>query len=256
MVPELGDPARVVRVVFGCAPGDVAERVVVTPFIPLGAFRRHVAGPVTELSPRFFYRGFSAIFEGVPVTVILAGVGPSRVGDCLGFLSLTPARTVLFVGAVGGIAPDLGIGDWFVPRETADGEGYARYVREGFGAVVGSAPVVPVPEGPRAGLLGFLRRRGLRVHEGRVYTIGSITFESPRNLGALARAGYRAIEMELSAFFAAGSRHGLEAAALTYVSDLPLRSSLWDEKPPDEETRLREAYRAAPRLALEWIAQR
>ncbi len=256
MVPDLGDPARVVRVVFGCAPGDVAERVVVTPFIPLGAFRRHVAGPVTELSPRFFYRGFSARFDGAPVTVILTGVGPSRVGDCLGFLSLTPARTVLFVGAVGGIGQGQGIGEWFLPREAADGEGYARYVREGFGAVAGSAPGVPVPEGPRASLLGFLRERGLRVHEGRLFTIGSITFESPRNLEALARAGYRAIEMELSAFFAAAGRHGLEAAALTYISDLPLRSSLWDEKAPDEEAALRQAYRAAPRLALEWVAGR
>ena len=251
--PELGDPERVVRTVFGCRPEDVAERVVITPFIPLNRFRRHLQEPVAELSPPFFYKGFTAAFGGRRVTVLHTGVGPSRVGDCIGFLALTPARRLVFVGAVGGLAPEHRIGDWFVPTGAADGEGYARYVRDGFASVLGQAATMPAPDGSAQRLEAFLRDRGARVHRGRVFTIGSIAFESRGNLEALARSGFSAVEMELSSFFAAVARHGMEGAALTYVSDLPLRRPLWEPREEGETVALREAYRAAPRLALEWM---
>ncbi|GAB4247753.1 phosphorylase family protein [Deferrisoma sp.] len=250
-VEALGDPARVVETVLGCRPEDVAPRVVVTPFVPLSSFRRHAPEPLADLNPRFFFQGFTAAFEGVPVTVVHTGVGPTRVGDCLGALALTPARRVLFVGAVGGLGDDLALGDWFLPTAVADGEGYTRYVREGFGAVVAGAEPVPVPEPP--GLGPFLEDRGGRVARGPVFTVGPITFESEENLRLLAARGYRAIEMELSAFYAAAAALGLEPACLTYVSDLPLRSSLWAEKTPAETEALRAAWRAAPRFALEWL---
>ncbi len=252
--PELGDPVRVVRTVFGCAPEEVSERVVVTPFLPLRSFRRYVDGPVTELAPPFFYKGFTAAFSGTRISVIHTGVGPSRVGDCLAFLSLTPARRVAFVGAVGGLAPGLGIGDWFEPVAVADGEGFARYLREGLRAVVSAAPRRPVPAGVRLPVRRFLEARGLRVHPGTVYTIGSIAIESPEHLRFLRRAGFAAVEMELSAFLEAASHHGLEPAVFTYVSDLPLERPLWEPLPPDQAEALRTAYRAAPLLALEWMA--
>ncbi len=252
--PELGDPARVVRTVFGCAPDEVSERVVVTPFIPLKNFRRHVDGPVTELAPPFFYKGFTAAFSGARVTVVHTGVGPSRVGDCLAFLSLTPARRVAFVGAVGGLAPELAIGDWFEPVEAADGEGFSRYLREGFDAVVSAAPRHPVPEAARGAVRRLLEARGFRVRQGSVFTVGSIAAECPGHLRALRRAGYDAVEMELSAFLAAASHHGLEPAVFTYVSDLPLEKPLWAPLPAEQAAALRAAYRAAPLLALEWAA--
>ncbi len=252
--PELGNPARVVRTVFGCAPEAVSERVVVTPFIPLKNFRRHVHGPVIELSPPFFYKGFTASFSGTRVTVIHTGVGPSRVGDCLAFLSLTPARRVAFAGAVGGLAPGLAIGDWFEPVEAADGEGFSRYLRDGFEAVVSAARRHPVPEATRGTVRRLLEARGFRVHRGPVFTVGSIAAESPEHLRFLRRAGFDAVEMELSAFLAAAAHHGLEPAVFTYVSDLPLGKPLWEPLPPEQTEALRTAYRAAPLLALEWAA--
>ncbi len=251
---DLGDPRKVVGVVFGCRPEDIAEEVVVTPFVPLKAFRRHVAAEVRDLSPPFFYKGFTGVFGGRRVTVLATGVGPSRVGDCLGFLSLTPARRVLFAGAVGGLAPELAIGEFFLPLEAADGEGYTRYVDQPFRQVVAGARPVPRPRGFGGGLGPFLAAQGFVAREGRVFTVGSISFESRENLLAIRDHGYDAVEMELSAFFAASRCHGLAAAALTYVSDLPLGSSLWQEKGPGEEEALRHAYRALPLLALEYLA--
>ncbi|MFU8855703.1 MAG: hypothetical protein ACNA8S_01730 [Deferrisomatales bacterium] len=251
---SLGDPAAVVGVVFGCRPEVVADDVIVTPFLPLKGFRQHMAGAAVELSPPFFYRGVTATFRGRRVTVIATGVGPSRVGDCLGFLSLTPARRVLFAGAVGGLAEDHAIGEFFVAHEAADGEGYSRYSQDSFSGVVRGARRVPKPEGVGEDLVSFLASRGFPAREGRVFTVGSITAESRENLVELRRHGYDALEMELSAFFTAVPRHGLRGAALTYISDLPLRSSLWEEKTPAEQERLRRAYRATPLLALEYLA--
>lgn len=253
--PALGDPEAVVGVVFGCRPEEVAADVVLTPFVPLTAFRRHVEPGVRELSPPFFYKGFTAAFMGRRVTVLSTGVGPSRVGDCLGFLSLTPARRVLFAGAVGGLADDLAIGEFFLAAEAADGEGFTRYVDHPFREVARSARRVPRPGGFGDGLGAYLASRGFRAREGRVFTVGSIAAESRENLLELRRQGYEALEMELSAFYAGSSGYGLSAAALTYVSDLPLRSSLWEEKGPGEQEALRRAYRALPLLALEYLTR-
>lgn len=253
--PALGDPAAVVEVVFGCRPEDVAEDVVLTPFVPLKGFRRHLEAAVRELSPPFFYKGFTGVFAGRRVTVLSTGVGPSRVGDCLGFLSLTPARRVLFAGAVGGLADDLAIGEFFLATEAADGEGYTRYVTSPFGEVVRGARRVPRPGGLGGDLGAFLASKGFSAREGRVFTVGSIAAESRENLLELRRQGYDALEMELSAFYAGSSCHGMSGAALTYVSDLPLHSSLWQEKGPGEQDALRRAFRALPLLALEYLTR-
>jgi len=251
----LGDPRRVVEVVFGARPEEVAEDVVLTPFVPLKTFRRHLEEVTRELSPPFFYKGFTGTFGGRRVTVVSTGVGPSRVGDCVGFLSLTHARRVLFAGAVGGLADQHRIGDFFLPSAAADGEGYTRFAMGEFASTVGSARLILRPPGLGDGLASWLAAQELSFHEGMVFTVGAITLESRDNLELLARNRYAAVEMELSAFFSAASLHGLDAAALTYVSDLPLRSALWDEKGPSEREALRGAYRALPLLALRYLSE-
>jgi AMP nucleosidase len=251
--PKLDDPESVILTVFGCRPEDVAEDVVVTPFVPLKAFRRFVEEPVVELAPPFFYRGFSAAVGDRRVTVVLTGVGPSRVGDCLGFLSLTPTRRVLFAGAVGGLDPAHSVGDFFLPTEAVDGEGFTRYVTRPFEELARSASRIPCPSDGTAESL--LRAKGWTVRKGRVFTVGSIVSESDENLRTLARFGYHALEMELSAFYAAADHYGFEPIALTYVSDLPLASPLWRGMSPEQEAALRSAYRALPQLCLEYLCR-
>jgi purine-nucleoside phosphorylase len=240
---------------LGCAPHEVAHSVIVTPFIPLKPFRKCLEGEVVRaLAPAFFFKGFTAEHCGKEVTVILTGVGPSRVGDLVSILSLTAAKEVLFAGAVGGLAPEWKIGDWFVPTEAADAEGYTRYVQEPFADTVARAPLISCDGGLEKALEEFLRKRMITPRTGRVFTIGSIAFESEENLRHLAGSGFDALEMELSAFFAAARHHDLRAAALTYVSDLPLGSSLWQKKSQEENEALRDAYRALPQLCLDFAA--
>lgn len=250
--PRLGDPRKVLEVVLGCAPDDIAQDVILTPFLSLEAFRKRLSpeGRV-ELSPPFFFQGVTGVHRGRRVTAIRTGVGPSRVGDCLSVLALTPARRVVFVGAVGALHPDWAIGDFFLPLEAADGEGFTRYLLQSFGEVIAGAALIGCRGGLEGALAEALRRRGACLREGRVFTIGSVAVESQENLRALAGAGFDAVEMELSAFYAAARHHGMESAALTYVSDLPLRSSLWEDKTNDEKDGLRKALRALPDLALE-----
>lgn len=253
--PDLGDPDKVVSVVFGCRPDEVAEAVVITPFVPLKAFRHHIEQERVTLSPPFFYKGFTAEAAGERVSVIHTGVGPSRVGDCLGFLALTPARRVVFAGAVGGLNQSHRIGEYFFATGATNGEGYTRYVQTPFADLVGSAVTVPCDGQFHAGTWNFLAKRGWKVHRGALFTVGCITCESRQNLEILRDFGHQAVEMELSAFFAAARHHGIEAAALTYISDLPLRTPLWADKDPAEQQALRKAYRALPNLALEYLRE-
>jgi len=253
--PSLGDPCRVVKTALGCAPEDIAPNVIITPFMPLKAFRRHFEkDSVKELSPPFFFDGLTGVYGGERITVIRTGIGPSRVGDCISILSMTPAQNVLFIGAVGALGAGHQIGDIFLPTEAADGEGYTRYLFNSFNAVVESAPIVACGGCLEADLAKFVKGRGLTVGQGRIFTIGSIAFESQENLQVLKDSGFDAIEMELSAFFAAAAYHQLAFAALTYVSDLPLLSSLWDKKSVEEKERLKDAYRSMPLLSMEFFS--
>ncbi|MBI5442121.1 MAG: hypothetical protein HY900_13025, partial [Deltaproteobacteria bacterium] len=129
-----------------------------------------------------------------------------------------------------------------------------RYRDLGFERVVREARTVSCTGGMEADLAALLRHRGLPVREGRVFTIGAVAFECRNNLELLARCGFDALEMELSAFYSAAAHHGLRAAALTYVSDLPLSRSLWESKTAEEDEILRGVWRALPRLALEFLA--
>ncbi|PLX38924.1 MAG: hypothetical protein C0608_11630 [Deltaproteobacteria bacterium] len=253
--PELGDPRRVVGVALGCAPEDIAPNVIITPFMPLRAFRRHFdADSIKELSPPFFFDGLTGVRGGKRITVIRTGIGPSRVGDCISILSMTPAKNLLFIGAVGSLSDGHQIGDIFLPSEAADGEGYTRYLRSSFSELVASAARVSCNGGLEGRLEKFLEVEGLNVKRGPVFTIGSITFESNENLETIKDSGFDAIEMELSAFFSAAAHHDLGFAALTYISDLPLRSSLWDEKSDNETKRLKETYRSIPILSMDFFS--
>jgi len=253
--PLLGTAEQVVRTVFGCATEDIAPSVVLSPFVPLKSFRRHLSTVTAELTPAFFYKGVTGVFAGQPVTILHTGVGPSRIGDCLAFLSLTPARQVCFAGAVGALNAQYSIGAFCIPTVVADGEGYSHYCRAPFAELAAAAPVVTCAAAGGDHWQSLLAAEALPLHHSRVFTIGSIAFESPENLRTLLALGYDAVEMELSAFYAAAAYHGLLAAALTYVSDLPLSRSLWQEKTPAEEEALRRAYRALPLLALRRAAE-
>lgn len=254
--PRLGDPARVLEITLGCPPGEIAENVILTPFMHLKSFSRHVEeASIVPLSPPFFFQGFTAVFKGMRVTVIRTGVGPSRVGDCISFLSLSGARNLLFAGAVGSLRSGWALGDFFLPLTAADGEGYTRYLGRDFGELVDEAAEIPCSGGLEGALRETLRERGIAPREGRVFTIGSIAAEAPENLRLLRERGFDALEMELSAFFSAARHHSLPGAALTYISDLPLESSLWEKKSPEEERALREAYGLLPELALGFFAE-
>lgn len=254
--PLLGDPGKVLMTTLGASPADIADNVIITPFIPLKSFARHLdPESITELNPRFFYKGLTGAGNGRRITVILTGVGPSRIGDAVSILSLTGAKRLLFAGAVGGLSEKLEIGRFMIPGEAADGEGYTRYTLESFEKIVGEAPVITCPGTLSDKLAGHLEGKGHAPARGRIFTIGTIAFESEENLRTIKDHGYDALEMELSAFFAAAARHGMDAAALTYVSDLPLKSSLWQEKTPEENLKLSAAWRALPALAVEFMAR-
>jgi purine-nucleoside phosphorylase len=254
--PALGDPKKVLEITLGCAPEDLPEKVIITPFIPLKSFRRHVdAGSIKELNPQFFFKGFTATHKGVKVAVILTGVGPSRIGDMVSILSLTPVKEVLFAGAVGALHPEWAIGEYFLATGAADGEGFARYMREDFATVVDNSPYVECSFEMEGALEKFLEKKELPVRVGKVFTIGSIGAESQENLELLAARGFDALEMELSAFYWAAHHHGLKGGALTYISDLPLRSSIWEEKSEAEREAFRDVWRGLPEVCLDFMAE-
>lgn len=131
------------------------------------------------------------------------------------------AKKILFYGWCGAVSPDLAIGDIVLP----------------VGAVIDEGTSIHYMEGPQAkekqgtGLLSFpsesmtksmreaLIQKRVLFHEGLIWTTDAVFRETPEKVAYHQKNGVLAVEMELSALFAAGRFHKVNVAGMLVVSD-------------------------------------
>jgi purine-nucleoside phosphorylase len=125
------------------------------------------------------------------------------------------AREFLFLGWCGAIQPDLGVGDlvWAVDAHIDEGTS-PSYGQSWQGAVAASGRALA------RRTAAVLKREGLALRQGRVWTTDAIFRETPAKVKHHQGAGTLAVEMEVSALYSAAAFHGASAQALLCVSDL------------------------------------
>lgn len=249
---------QVVRRNFGCEPEALAPVAVLDPHWPAEAFR----GLADEILCEFhgWYSGFTGRRDGRLFSLVSTHIGAPEIGQAVLGLLAGGVRRFVLAGPVGGLLPEMRIGDFFVSRSAFCGEGFSRYhaadhfLDDPFGWRV------KADCGMTEAALALARERaagsGVAVHEGRVFTTDSLLAETEDLLHFLTIKGAQAIDLVSSAVFNLAKVHQARAVGLYFISDLPLTDQcLFGDLSPDNEERRRTTAAALPALALDLAAR-
>lgn len=197
---------------------------------------------------------FSAIrvwdieFPSGGCTYIRTGIGAPVLMDVVLALGLTACKRILFIGSVGSLSMEIGIGDLVVPEYSICGDGASRYLsdsltKDAFGTR--AWPDAALNEALLRAAQRVCAENGVRCHIGQNFSIDCI-FPQYAHIDEILAMGVNTIEMESAAAFAAARVAGIPCAALFSVSDNTVcRKSLVSGR-----TEAEEQYRKFVRKAL------
>ena len=234
-----------IKFLLGADPKYIAERVLFTPFLPLQLFKKEFTDIEKMFSGKSEYKGFTGMLNGERITVIRTGMGTANIGDILMWLG-GHIKKAVFAGAVGALDQSYQIGDYFIPIEAIEGEGFSRYTRDNPEKIfMGSKHVQLDPN-----IIEKCQRYS--VAKGKLFTIGGIVFEEDKMfLEFLKNQGVDAIDLETSAFYTAAQKGNIEALAFHYVSDLPPHKLFYEKYSKEDQLKLNYALEGFPKTVLD-----
>ncbi len=210
---------------LGVLPEQVHENVIVAPWWePQSMPALGGAGEVTELSDcAASLRAWDIVKDGMAITYIKTGIGAPQHMDAVLSLGLTPCKRILFLGSVGALDDQIGIGDIVVPEYSVCGDGASRYLAD---APLANSDVFGEKAYPDWELLDRLKEitarackaHNVRWHSGKTFSIDTI-FAQFAHIDEILGMGCNVIEEETAAAFRAAAMMGIPMAALFSVSD-------------------------------------
>lgn len=244
-------PVDIVRMMFRIEPEAIHPDVIFMPLWQPQVFDMWV-NSIKVVTPD---RLFEVEYKGKPISIVRSGVGAPLAGDTVLTLGCTPCERLWFAGSVGGLQPQMSIGDLVIPTFAYAGDGFCRYLEPGFPTKdCFQEQVYPdeyLSETIRRKTEPLARAEGIPIHRGPVFSTDSILAEFSRLDEMAGKLGCIAIEMETSAVFKAARLVGIQAAALFSISDVPVRNqSLYAGRPESESERRREIRRTIQAKSL------
>jgi purine-nucleoside phosphorylase len=195
------------------------------------------------------WHGITGSFHGEQISIVVAGIGPSLVGDAVYALN-RPNSTCLYSGTCGGLAKDIEIGDYFVADQAVCGDGYSFHL--------GCSPL-SVLSGDTESLKSLkllLVSKVERLDSGITFTTSSVVREADPDFWDIVDKQCQAIEMGAAAFYAAARATDKRAAAYFWVTDLPFRGKGFFDSPTPEDIQTRQdRYNRAVSLDIELLAR-
>ncbi len=222
---------------FGCAPEMFPETVILSPVFSTKRMNVFLRGAVSFKG--HIYSCSVGESRGRKVAVIFTGMGSSFAGDAVIMMKRTSVENIIFTGVCGGMN-DCAVGDILIPERAFNGEGFSRYYRGGSDicTVLEEDVSIPADKAYTAKIRSFFGKKtrgGTKILLGDVFTIGSLTVQSGKDIEKVAKAGFRGVDMELSAVFNASRAIGRRSAGALIVSDLPLEKAFWKGLAPDQK---------------------
>lgn len=194
-------------------PGNVASKVIVVGDPGRASRLARVltnAKLVNENRGLLVYTGF---FDEIRVTVATHGIGGPSASLVIEELYDLGARTMIRLGTCGGLKEEIEAGSVVIPW------GAATLSKSSLSMYVNEFCPAPVPS-PRIQLsiAKGLKERGVRVHEGVIFTSDSFYAES-KYLSSIKELGIIAVEMECATLFTISRIKGFESGAALIVSN-------------------------------------
>ena len=216
--------ADVIRMYFRCEPDFIHPDVILMPWWQPTIFASWT-DQITTITESIV---FETKFEGKPVSIVRSGIGAPQAGDMVLALGCTACERILFAGSIGGLRPNIQIGDLMMPEFSYAGDGFCRCLQPRFPPEDSYLERIP----PDAALSSTVARSvtslaseaGVTIHTGPVFCTDSILSEFYKLDFIVEELGCIGIEMETAAVFKAARLVGIQAAGLFSVSDVPVRN--------------------------------
>lgn len=175
------------------------------------------------------YRLVNGSYEGRPVTVCSTGVGSPSAAIAVEELHEVGVETVVRVGTIGALQPEIATGDLIVPTAAAKDEGTTkRYESASIPAVATPAIATTIAESARA--------TDATAHVGPIVTDDAFYAETEEYVTDWEAANLLGIEMEAAAIFALARRRGMDAGAICAVDgNLVAGTQKGTNEVPDDE---------------------
>lgn len=211
----------------------------------LAEYKQHLTD-VTEFGN--VWHGITGWLHGEQISIVVAGIGPSLVGDAVYALN-RPNSTCLYSGTCGGLAEGLEIGDYFVADQAICGDGYTFHL--------GYSPLSIVSGDTESlrSLKLLLASKVDRLDNGVTFTTSSVVREADTVFWNIVDRQCQAIDMGAAAFYAAARATDKRVAAYFWVTDLPFRGKSFIDPPTPEDIRIRQdRYNRTVSLDIELLA--
>lgn len=190
----------------------------------LGKYKEHLTNIHRFGNP---WQGITGEYHGQLITIIVTGIGPSRVGDAV-YALIRPDSLCLYSGTCGGIDKKLEIGDSFVADHAIGGGSFQFHFSD--------PPLAEISGDSRSLELvkSLIAKRCNHVEHGTAFTTKSVVRGTDGNFWQSVPDKCQIIEMA-AAFYAAAKASSKKAAAHSWVSDLAVRGkSFFDSIGPDD----------------------
>lgn len=248
--------ADICRQTIGVDPEVITEQVIVAPWWEPDVFTAFADAKYRSKTSNASEKVWSIAVRGRTITYIKTGIGAPSLMDVILALGVTNCRQILFVGSVGALTPDMGIGDIVIPEYSISGDGASRYIKndvlaksDPFGDKV--CPDGNMLELAKAAAVDICGKCGVKWHLGSVFSIDTILAQFA-HIGEIQNMGCNAIEMETAAAFEAAALAKLPIAALLSVSDNTVVNKSLISGRTNEENTYRKSVRrdVFPRMIL------
>ena len=164
------------------------------------------------------YAGYIVDFAGLHLAWIQCGISSSNVIDAALSCAEADAERLIFVGAVGALKEDIGIGDLCTPSESYAYDGASLFLKDKLNAADFGRTVVPHCREYIDAVLEKAAERGIRIDKRRTFCTDSIICEYV-HLDEIRATGAELVEMETAAFYECLGMMGKKGIALMCVSD-------------------------------------
>lgn len=225
---------------------NILENVVIAPWWGHDIFASHVSRieQVAENTYNMYDEDFAFSF------IELKTIGAPRLMDKVLALGATTVKNIIFIGSVGALSLDIGIGDLLIPSYSYNGVGASRYLNDNLedDFEIKYYPNIELTEK----LLNTVRKNNYPYHYASNYSVDTILGQFP-HLQHMIDLGAKAIEMETSVLFKAANMVNIPCSALLCVSDNTLESKSLYQGRREQEREIKNRVRKEiiPKLVID-----
>ena len=208
---------------IGIPPELVNENVIVAPWWEPDSLSGLGEAEYLSASEFASVKAWDITAGETKITYIKTGIGAPVLMDVVLALGLTRCKKIIFIGSVGALDHEIGIGDLVIPEYSICGDGASRYIAaddlangDCWGQKV--FPDTDLLCTVKKATDTVCRENNVKWHPGRNYSIDTLLAQFA-HIDEIINLGCNVIEMETAAAFRAADLMHLPIAAIFSVSD-------------------------------------